>query len=465
MTRFYFFALLTLILSFGCATYYEQNYKLQSLITSGQIEAADKLLDKDKKGEEGKDRVLYFYNRGTVAHMNGQYEKSNTYFTKADYYVEDFRKSLGSEALALISNPMTKPYKPEDFEAVMAHYYMALNYIYLKNYEGALVECRRMNIQLQTLNDKYKKNKNKYSDDAFAHTLMGLIYEASGDYNNAFIAYRNALDVYESDYKDLFLMSAPLQLKKDILRTAKRIGFFSELDFYERKFNMKCEEEDPENGYLVLFWMNGFGPVKAEWSINFVNTGYDDGWITFANEEHGLSFPIYIGNKSRNEQNAFADLSMLRVAFPKYVERKTVFHKARINANGESYPLEMAENINAIAFQCLKDRMAREIANSIMRLATKKAMEAAARNENENLGAIVSIVNAMTEKADTRNWQSLPHSISYARIPLPEGTHQVDLQASGQANSTVPLEFNITKGQTTFFAFHHLESQQAASRY
>ncbi|MCT4586211.1 MAG: hypothetical protein N4A71_00160 [Carboxylicivirga sp.] len=457
------YKILTIFLSiflFGCATYYEQNIKLQSLITSGQFEAADKELNKDTKGAEGKNRYLYFCNRGVVAFMNGQYEVSNDYFNKADYYVEDYSRSLGSEALALITNPMMKPYRPEDFEAVLVHFYKALNYIYLKDYEGALVECRRVNIVLQKLNDKYKKNKNKYARDAFAHCMMGLIYEASGSVNDAFIAYRNALEIYEEDYKKLFGLDVPNQLKNDLMRTAYQLGFGTELNFYENKFGYKYEPEDPDKGYLVFFWMNGFGPVKDEWSINFTNTGYNDGWITLANEEHGLSFPIYIGNKSRNDQAAFQNLSFLRVAFPKYSERKPIFANAAISSNGEQFPLEMGENINAVAFQCLKDRMVREMAAGIARLATKKALEEAARNENENLGAIVSIVNAMTEKADTRNWQSLPYSISYCRVPMDEGMNSVNLNLNGRMQHSVPFTFDIKKGQTTFFAFHNLESER-----
>lgn len=450
--------LIILFVIAGCATYYERSYQLQNMIASGQFEAADKYMDKDKKGENGINRLLYFCNRGVVSFMNGNYEESNNYFNKADYYVEDFSKSLGSEALALVTNPMVKPYRPEDFESVMIHYYKALNFIYLNDYEGALVECRRVNIRLQQINDQYKKNKNKYARDAFAHTLMGLVYEASGNTNDAFIAYRNALDVYEKDYKELFGLDAPLQLKKDLLRTAYQLGFGSELDFYEQKFNMKYEPEDPDNGYLVFFWMNGFGPVKDEWSINFMNTGYNDGWLHLENEEYGLSFPIYIGNRSKNDQAAFKNLSFLRVAFPKYVEREPLFTTAQIQTDSLSYPLELAQNVNAVAFQCLKDRMLREMANGLLRLATKKVMEEAVRGENENLGALVSIVNAMTEKADTRNWQSLPYSISYCRVPLPEGNHQVELQATGKANSNESFEFTIKKGQTTFFAYHNLET-------
>ncbi|MBS2100459.1 COG3014 family protein [Carboxylicivirga linearis] len=444
----------------SCLTYYEKNIQLQNMIAAGNFDSADKLLQNDKKGSEGKNRMLYFCNRGVVSFMNGEYEQSIDYFNQADYYVEDYKSNLGNEALALITNPGIKPYRPEDFESVMVHYYKALNFIYLNNYEGALVECRRVDILLQQFNEKYKKGKNKYTRDAFAHTLMGLVYEASGNTNDAFIAYRNALEIYEEDYLPMFGVQPPQQLKEDLLRTAYELGFGTELHFYEDKFGMKYEPNEDENGYLIFFWMNGFGPVKAEWSINFVNTGYNDGWITLTNDEYGLSFPIYIGKYSDEQKNSFKNLSVLRVAFPKYVERKPLFHNAHISANGETYPLELSENINAIAFQCLQDRMLREIGAGIARLAAKKAMEAAVRSENENLGAVLSIINAATEQADTRNWQALPYSISYCRVPLSEGTHQVSLKTSGQMQNEVPFTFNIQKGKTTFFAFHNLESER-----
>ena len=460
MSAFRLVILFFLLSLSGCSSYYERSRELQSYVVSGKFLEAEKLLDSDKKGETGINRVLYFFNRGVVAFMNREYEKSNYYFTKADHYTEDYRRSVGWEALSLISNPMIKPYRPEDFEAVMIHYYMALNYIYMNNYEDALVECRRINIQLQRLNSRYKNGKNKYAKDAFANVLMGLIYEASGDLNNAFVAYRNALEIYQTEYAKLFGMKAPLQLKKDILRTASALGFKNELDFYQKKFGMKPEKPDPEKGYLVFFWMNGFGPVKGQWSLTFINSGYRNGWVTFTNVEYGLSFPVYVGDKSKDERQAFANLSVLRVAFPKYIERKRLYFNAQLIYDGNLYHLEMAENINAIAFQCLKDRMVREIALGIARLATKKALEELARKKNEDFGAIIGIINAMTENADTRNWQTLPYSISYARIPMSEGIHQVRLKAEGNnLSSTTDFEFTIHKGKTTFFAFHQLQSR------
>lgn len=444
---------------YGMCHLLPKNYQLQSYITNGDFHSADKLLKKDKKGESGVNKVLHYMNKGVVNFMLGNYQLSNTYFEKADLYNEDYKKSLGSEALAMISNPMVRPYKPEDFEIVMVHYYKSLNYLMLKNYEEALVECRRVNIQLQQLNDKYKNNKNKYTNDAFAHNLMGMIYDASGDKNNAFIAYRNAYEAYENDYKKLFSIAAPLQLKKDLLRVAYQIGFMQEYNYYKDLFALEYKPSDNEDGSLVFLWMNGFGPVKSEWSINFTNAGYRNGWVTFVNEDYGFNFPVYVGNRRVNEQGAFKNLSFLRVAFPKYIERKPAFTQAILRTQQQEYPLELSENINAIAFQSLKDRMTREMANSIARLATKKALESLANRENQNLGSIISIVNALTEKADTRNWQSLPYAIHYTRIPLAPGNHQIEMIVNGSEQRHETFHFDIEKNKTSFFTFHQIETK------
>ncbi len=439
----------------GCATYYQKNYQLQSYITSGDFEAAEKFLNKDNKSASGINRVLFYYDQGVVNFMLGNYENSNSFFDKADLYNEDYTVNYANEALALVSNPMIKPYKPEDFEAVMVHYYKSLNYLMLNNFEDALVECRRINILLHQLNDKYKKTKNKYSDDAFAHNLMGLIYDASGDKNNAFIAYRNAYETYENKYKDLFNISAPTQLKKDLVRTAYQAGLSQEHSYYSKLFNISYFPESDPDGNLIFLWMNGFGPVKSEWSINFTNAGYNNGWVSFVNDEYGLNFPIYIGNRSKNEQKAFKNLSFLRIAFPKYVERKPIFNQAYIETDSIQKELELSQDINAIAFQSLKDRMVRELTNGIARLITKKALESIANNENKNLGTVISIVNAITEKADTRNWQSLPFAIYYSRIPLKEGDNYIKLKVNNLKENK-DFQFNISKGKTIFFTYHQL---------
>lgn len=449
--------IMTIITLTGCATFYQKTIAIQNSIESGNFESASKQLEKEKKWATNNHRVLYFMNRGVVAFMLGNYAESNKYFDQADFYIEDYSKNFGTEALVLVSNPMVRPYPAEDYEAIMVNYYKALNFIAMNNYEGAIVECRRINIRLQVLNDKYKNHKNKYAKDAFAHNLMGLIYEATGDYNNAFIAYRNALNIYEEDYTTLFGISAPLQLKKDLLYSAQRSGFHSEVDFYENKFNIKTPTYSANEGKLVYIWMNGFAPIKSEWSINLTNMGTKDGFVIFGSSELGVTFPLSMSSKSSS--GSFGDLSMVRMAFPKLVERKPYFNSASLVFENKKYPLELSQNINKIAFETLNDRMLRELGNNVVRLATKQLMANATRKQNENLGTIVSIVNAITEKADTRNWQSLPYSISYSKVNLKPGEHTLKLEQRS-ANGKIKFDnvnVKIVAGKTTFQVFHQLQ--------
>lgn len=457
------FLLLASFLLSSCATYYQQNEAFNKSFESGDMLMANKHLDANKKLQANRNRVLYLVNKGTLAWMQQDYTLANTYFNEADLFIEDQRKNWGSEALAIISNPRVKPYKPEDFENVLINYYKAIGYLQLGKNQEALIECRRVNEKLYALNDKYPRNhKNRYSDDAFAHNLMGMIYDASKDYNNAFIAYRNAYNIYKNNYSENFGTLSPEQLKKDILRTAKRIGFEQEYNFYSKEFDMTCETISKDEGEIIFIWMNGLGPVKDEWSINFAANRGAGGILTLANNEEGVSFPFNTNNFSSKENAAFNNLNFIRIAFPKYRERVPLFNQALIEVDGlGQYNLEKAEDVNAIAFKCLKDRMVRELSNSILRLATKKALEEYTRSKDETLGTLLSLANALTEKADTRNWQTLPHGIYYTRIKLQAGNHKLLLNLKSGINGEHKQEFNfnVKAGTTQFFTFQNLETR------
>lgn len=106
------------------------------------------------------------------------------------------------------------------------------------------------------------------------------------------------------------------------------------------------------NGQLILFWLNGFGPVKAEWGITFTKIDKGNGLITFHNEELGLTSPFFWGNGySDSDKNSLANVNVVRAVFPKYQERPLVYTNGSIIYNGKSYTLEEAEDINQIAFK------------------------------------------------------------------------------------------------------------------
>ena len=459
---FLILSILLFVLLQSCMTYYARNRKFNESFQQGNIAQAEELISKDKKSPKRNSRLLYFLNRGVVAQMLGKYEESNKHFDTALVISETIKKNYLIDAASFLSNPNITPYKGEDFELLMVHYYKAFNYLYLKKYDEALVECRQMNLKLQALSDKYTKD-NRYKKDAFVHNLMGIIYEADGDYNNAFIAYRNALEIYENDYSKLYDVDVPEQLKHDLIRSAKLTGFGDEVEFYEKKFNLKYQPQDKNKGELVFFWMNGLGPVKDEWSLNFIVQKPGNNTVIFYNADLGISFPFYYEYNEKDKNSAFSKVEFVRVVLPRYLERPMVYTSAELKANGNTQRLQLGQDISKIAYQSLQDRMWRELSQSLLRLALKKAAEYSARQQNQNAGAAVGLLNFITEQADTRNWQTLPHSIYYSRMELPEGEQSVDLNMHGAQgkNSTQSFKYNIQKGRTTFQNFHSLAAYPA----
>jgi hypothetical protein len=438
----------------SCATYYQKNENLMQAVYKGDLEAADKILSDPKWEKKKKDVLLYYFNRGTIYWMMGNFDESNKFFQKADYYIEDYQKNYAAKALSFVSNPKVEPYPGEGFEQILVHYYTTLNYAQKSDYDAALVECKRMDLKLQKITDAHK-GKNKYKRDAFVQNLMGMIYDAQHDYNAAFIAYRNALEIYQDDYTKMFSFSAPLQLKKDLIRTAYLTGFYEEGRKYEQDFNLKYEKEVAGNGALVFFWNNGLGPVKDEWSINFAIIPAGGGWVNFVNTDLGLVIPFYVGDN--DQSNSLAGLKIIRVAFPKYVSRVPMFNSGTytVDSNKVKGNFELAENVDAIAYKSLDDRMLKEMSEALLRLALKQLAAQQASKQNEGLGAALSIINAISEQADTRNWQLLPYSINYTRVSLPPGEHNFILKTTGDNNAmdTVSFDYNIRKGQTLMGTF------------
>ena len=221
----------------ACATYYQKHFDFNTEFEHGNLEKALEALSRREGDRAGKPRFLYDVNKGLLLSILGKYEESNEYFESAFLFGEDYRINYLAEASSYFTNPNITTYRGEDHEHLMVLYFKAINFLKMNKPQEALVECRRLNIRLNQLNDKYTSTQ-KFQRDAFVHMLMGIIYQSTADYNNAFIAYRNALEVYDNDYARLLGMSAPNQLKIDLLNTAAWTGFRDEFEKYKQQFGM-----------------------------------------------------------------------------------------------------------------------------------------------------------------------------------------------------------------------------------
>lgn len=438
---------LLIVFLFSCGSYNRQINNYYGQVVNNDYLRAYTSIDHIKKLQANRNRLLYLLEKGKIAHLILQYDSSNRYFNEADLFMEDARTSIKDFALGTLLNPMMRTYKGEDFEKFMVHYYKTLNYLSLNETNEALVEARR--ISLQSYSQQQKKG---YSDDAFSVMLQGIIYEQSGDINNAFIAYRNAAEIFIKNDNFYYGVSLPDQLKKDVVRTAQLNNFWDEADRYKKLFNLNNENQPgAEGGELVLFWENGLAPVKQEANFFFSLNKDGAGNFVFTDPEGTWHIPFYGNTDTVSNKLHVDDFRSLRVAFPIYKEQPLYYKNAVIHLNDIQYSFETAQNINTLAVTTLKQRFLKEMSIALSRLVIKKLAEEAARpkqddknkNEKEAVSFALQLFNVVSEKVDTRNWQSLPHTISYTRIPLQKGANHIKLVLGQHDQGFKTLEIRV----------------------
>ncbi len=380
--------------------------EVQQAAQTEEYQYAEALIAEHEELRKPENLVLYYLEKGILAHLNGNYRESNQLLSRADHRMEILEvPSISGTAVEWLLSNKGQPYKGEDFERVMIHYYMALNYLMLDDLEGALVECRRVNTLLREFNDRYEQ-KNVYKTDAFLLYLSGIIYDALGETNDALIDYRHAYETYTEDYREAYSTPLPQQLKANLLRTSQALGFQDEFEAYRDTFSDPSWPAQQEYRYaarLVVIWENSMIPYKVE-----------------------QTFREYIELDEDEDAGCY-----LKFAFPRLVPRFHTFTRADVSAAGVTQPLELGEDLAQIAEKNLEDRRIRTLARAMSRNVIKCAVEYNLEQENRFLGFLFGLFTEVTEGADTRQWSLLPAEIHITQLLLPPGRTDVDLTFSG----------------------------------
>ncbi len=444
----------------SCASYNKSMRSYYSYLQDGNYAEAQRSITNNNLINKNRNTLLYNLEMGKLYRLQNDYVNSNKCLNIADAIAVSNYKSVGDVVISNVANPMLQYYRGEDYEPFMMHYYKALNYTSLGLTEDAVVEARRITLSNNSQFNKFANKDKRYSQDAFALNVQGMIYEMAGDINNAFIAYRNAVEIYEKNNGTYYNVQMPAQLKSDYDRCANALGVGADicLQDYLPAAN--------ENGYAIVFIEEGMAPIKKQNEFilttnnnNFSNFYYVD--ANGINNNFDFNYASYgIG------QNDIVKVRSMRIAMPtyniQYAEPKNI-----VIQNGDSsyYP-QLAQNINSLAVNTLKERFVSEMANALARQITKKIVEKAGgalaegiakstAKENEKdtteeqkekrkekqkekaeaiglaAGFALNLINNATEKADTRNWQSLPAFVHYVRIPLHAGENKIAINSNG----------------------------------
>ncbi len=433
--------LAALLLGFGgCGPNLQFHAEVDKLLERQDYAGALKLFDTYRNTYGSREKVLYFLDKGAAAHYAGKWEESIGLLSHADMLLEDaYTRSVSQEAATFLINDNMRDYPGEDFESAMVNLFQALNYAALGMWDDALVEARKVDIKLNIFNDQYPESvRNVYREDAFIRFLMGLLYESQGDVNDAFIEYRKSLEVYQSQYRTVYGVSAPPDLPLKALRAARQLGFEDQVQWLLGRYpglERPIDFEDDRSAEVVMVHYNGPGAVKRE--AFFVVT-MPDGFV-------------------------------LKLAYPEFVDRHFSIVSSRLvltdgKGNKSSFcNTSEAENIASIAKLNLQNRIARIKTKAVARLTAKYLAALAVKRQvekeyNKNWGFLVHIITqgAMlaTEQADIRHWRMLPASIRVGLSTLEPGTWQGEMEFFDAGGKVVEKRsvkpFTVMPGQKYF---------------
>ncbi len=473
MNRTLIAVLLVVIFIFSCATQFTYYDTLRRLIGSEDYAKASSLVEEKKMVEYGeKNALLYWMDKGIIAHYAQDYETSISAFERAEKLAEElFTKSISEEAASFLTSDYAKSFYGEDFERVFINVFQSLNYLLLRKYEDALVEARKVDHKLRTLEVNYG-HKNVYKEDAFMKYLTGLIYESQNEINNAFVSLRQSLDIYTTNNK-IYQFSTPKDLIIRMLKLANYLGFKDEIKEISNKFKSQLENLDYQNlvsqrnkfGELVVIHYNGFAPYKVD---HFIEISFGEGWAYVGSMKVSKDEEADVQN-ARRLARSIASNEQIVVAFPKYESVPNQIESAEIeifnnkNEKVASTKTFLVEDIDTIARKCLDDRIARIRAKTIARAAVKYVLTHAVsqrvqKNTDEFTGWLakkaLQITAAATEKADKRSWRLLPKYISFAMKELEPNNYRLEIKFVDRNNQVVVKkiipEIKITSGKKSF---------------
>jgi tetratricopeptide (TPR) repeat protein len=420
----------------GCATYSNSFATVEHQLSGQQYDDALKTIESQSKDK--KDRVLYLLNKGMVQRMKRDFVASNESLEAAKQEMERlYAASVSQNALSVVVNDATVSYAGDDYEQVLVHLYMALNYLELGQPYEARVEALQIDVKLREIEEKIPGSK--FTEDALSRYLAGMIYDELGEWSDAMIAYRKAYEAYKN-YQTNYSMPMPPMLKHDLVRLAQREGLTDELAQYQKEFGIaptkpasKKADNSGSEGELVFILNNGLAPIKREEMIR--------AWAP----PPSVVVDATRRSSYRNTQPPTPPV-LVNIALPYYQSRPNRVSYARISVSGRQADTQMMEDIDGIARASLKAHMpaitARSIARAIAKGAVQESVDRAGQNRDDAgaqlIGSLLVRVAAIaTERADTRSWLTLPANVQMARLALPPGSYDVAVELLGNSGQVV----------------------------
>ncbi len=426
------------------------------------LEAAKMLLPEVNK--ESKDQLLFMMECGYILHAGADYQKSNMVLLPAAKEAKVVPISISQQVAGLLTNQTATNYRGEDFEKVLIHMFLGINFLKLKDFDSARVEFKAVNDELAKV--KEETGAAKYKQNLMAKYLTAVSYEIIGDANND----KNDLEFAYIEYKQIYQLSPGLvTVQADLQRLAKKLNYMDEYQDWTGKFGKKDFMAD-DSGEFILIFQAGQAPIKAT-----------RGKLL---DDHTMKAGIMVALNTASLAvgvTATAVLATMKIAenpIPKFLRRGTQTSAVRISSAGgvqQTVILEDIENTVIRNFDDQYPELSKKVAASIV---TKAIVSVAAGIAGQQitkaagggkaLSALIGFAAGLgtgaalfsTMRPDLRCWHTLPGNLQLGRVFLRPGKYDITLEYIGMggnvmSSTTFPVE--IKKGEKIF---HNIRTLQ-----
>jgi hypothetical protein len=410
----------------GCATHADQLVKVRSFYQSGDLAAAQHLLDADLAKAKDDVDVLKLEKAMVDLAAGKSKEAEQTLREVRDRFDELDKPSVGETAWSMFSDDNRRSYTGEDYEKVLLRSMLALSNL-MNGGDDAVAYAHQINAKQHeivtaaggTEGDDGKENlKLAYKQVALGPYIHGMLREETHvDYADAARAYQQVV-YFEPDF---------------------RTGRWD----LERVQNGHHSQRG--HGALYVFALVGRGPYKTE-SLEVPSTA-----------------ALLIADvilKSNNKYSLPTSVAPIKV--PKVVAMPNEIDNVTVSIGGQiAGRTETITDVSRMAVEQYDAIFPQVVGRAVVRRLVKRGVVEGTKmvagvDDGSALNLLFDAAEfawGISEAADTRCWGLLPARIQVLRIELPAGEHTVNF-APAQGERTIggleSATIQIADGQNTY---------------
>jgi hypothetical protein len=406
----------------GCATHADQLVKVRSFFQSGDLAAAEHLLDEDLAKAKSDTDVLKL-EKAMVHLANGKpKEAEQTLREVRDRFDELDKPSVGETAWSMFSDDNRRSYTGEDYEKVLIRAMLAMSNLMTEGDDAVAyahqVTAKQQEIVAAAVEKDGQNPKLSYKQVALGPYIHGMLREESHvDYADAARAYQQVV-YFEPEF---------------------RTGRWD----LERAQNGHHSRRG--HGALYVFAFVGRGPYKVE---------------TMEVPSTAALLIADIILKSNDKYSLPTSVAPIKV--PKVVAMKSDIDGVVVSAGGQNLAkTETITDVSRMAVEQYDAIFPQVVARAVVRRIVKRGVVEGTKmvagvDDGSALNLLFDAAElawGAAEAADTRCWGLLPDKIQVCRVEMPAGEHQISLAPAlgehtiGAAEKTT---VRIVDGQNTY---------------